>query len=66
MTRVARLDEDMWTELFLDETDYLTKELDSLIENRAEYADALKAKDADRLRALLKHGKEKKATAGGN
>ena len=66
MTRVARLDEDMWTELFLDDTDYLTKELDILIENLSEYADALKAKDADRLRALLKDGKEKKATAGGN
>ena len=66
MTRVARLDEDMWTELFLDDTDYLTKELDILIENLSEYADALKAKDADRLRALLKDGKEKKAPAGGN
>ena len=66
MTRVARLDEDMWTELFLDDTDYLTKELDILIENLSEYADALKAKDADRLRALLKDGREKKATAGGN
>ena len=31
-----------------------------------EIADALKAKDADRLCALLKEGKEKKATAGGN
>ena len=66
MTRVARLDEDMWTELFLDDTDYLTKELDILIENLSEYADALKAKDADQLRALLKDGREKKATAGGN
>ena len=66
MTRVARLDEDMWTELFLDDTDYLTKELDILIENLSEYADALKAKDADRLRALLKDGREKKAAAGGN
>ena len=66
MTRVARLDEDMWTELFLDDADYLTKELDILIENLSEYADALKAKDAARLRALLKDGREKKATAGGN
>ena len=30
------------------------------------YADALKAKDAETLRALLKDGREKKATAGGN
>ena len=66
MTRVARLDENMWTELFLDDADYLTKELDILIGNLSAYADALKAKDADRLCALLKEGKEKKATAGGN
>ena len=66
MTRVARLDEDMWTELFLDDADYLTKELDVLIANLTEFADALKAADAEALRALLKDGREKKATAGGN
>ena len=66
MTRVARLDEDMWTELFLADADYLTRELDVLITHLMEFADALKAKDADSLRALLKDGREKKAAAGGN
>lgn len=66
MTRVARLDEDMWTELFLDDADYLTDELDILIGHLQEYADALKSKDAEHLRALLRDGREKKATAGGN
>ena len=66
MTRVARLDEDMWTELFLDDADYLTAELDELIAHLSEYANALKAKDAKALHALLKDGREKKATAGGN
>ena len=66
MTRVARLDEAMWTELFLDDADYLTDELDVLIDHLREYADALKAKDAERLCALLRDGREKKATAGGN
>ena len=66
MTRVARLDEDMWTELFLDDSDYLIKELDILIQNLADYADALKARDAERVRALLKEGRELKASAGGN
>ena len=66
MTRVARLDEDMWTELFLDDADYLTKELDILIGNLQEYADALKTGDSQRLHDLLKDGREKKATAGGN
>ena len=66
MTRVARLDEDMWTELFLDDADYLTRELDILVQHLTEYLDALKEKDAEKLRALLKDGREKKATAGGN
>ena len=66
MTRVARLDEDMWTELFLDDADYLVKELDILIENLTAYSQALKSGDAERVRALLKEGRELKATAGGN
>ena len=65
MTRVARLDEDMWTELFLDDADYLTGELDELIGHLTEYAQALKNRDSERLRALLKDGREKKAAVGG-
>ena len=66
MTRVARLDEDMWTELFLDDADYLTTELDELIVHLREYADAIRAHDAQALRTLLRDGREKKASAGGN
>ena len=66
MTRVARLDEDMWTELFLDDADYLTTELDELIVHLREYADAIRAHDAQALRALLRDGRVKKASAGGN
>ena len=66
MTRVARLDEDMWTELFLDDADYLTKEVGELIRHLTEYQEALQARDAEKLHALLKDGREKKASAGGN
>ena len=66
MTRVARLDENMWTELFLDDADFLTSELDILIGHLTEFSQALKARDAEALRALLRDGREKKATAGGN
>lgn len=65
MTRVAHLDEDMWTELFLDNCDYLTQQLDIFIKNLQEYQTALKARDAQALRELLKEGREKKAAAGG-
>ncbi len=66
MTRVARLDENMWTELFLDDADYLTAEVEELISHLQEYRDALAARDEDRLRALLKEGRELKSSAGGN
>lgn len=66
MTRVAYLDEDMWTELFLDDADYLTKELDILIKNLTDYKDALNKKDRDTLHSLLKEGRECKIQAGGN
>ena len=66
MTRVARLDEDMWTELFLDDADYLTKELGILIGHLEDYRAALEARDAQQLHDLLKEGRELKATAGGN
>ncbi|NBI11117.1 prephenate dehydrogenase [Colidextribacter sp. OB.20] len=66
MTRVARLDEDMWTELFLDDADFLTGELGVLIGHLEEYREALEARDARRLHDLLREGRELKATAGGN
>ena len=66
MTRVARLDEDMWTELFLDDADYLTKEVGELILHLTEYQEARQNRDAETLHALLKDGREKKAAAGGN
>ena len=66
MTRVAHLDEAMWTELFLDDADYLTEQLEILIGHLNEYRDALLAKDAERLETLLRQGREQKAKAGGN
>ena len=66
MTRVARLDEDMWTELFLDDEDFLTAELEELSGHLTDYRNALRAKDTQRLHDLLKEGRELKATAGGN
>lgn len=66
MTRVAFMDEDMWTELFLLNADYLTGQVHLLIENLKEYEKALREKDADTLKFLLKDGREMKTKAGGN
>lgn len=65
LTRVAKLDENMWTELFLDNSDQLADEVELLIDELTPYLEALRSQDADRLRTLLKDGREKKATAGG-
>lgn len=63
MTRVARLDEAMWTELFQLNQQPLLQELDCLIDHLSEYRDALRAGDEAALRALLKEGRERKALA---
>ncbi len=60
LTRVASLNETMWTELFLDNADNLGRELDGIIEALSAYRDALKAGDAETLKALLKEGRERK------
>ena len=60
LTRVAKLNETMWTELFLDNADYLGQELDRLIAALAAYRDALAAGDADGLQNLLREGRERK------
>lgn len=64
MTRVAKLDEEMWTELFLEDADFLSRELDLLIHHLSEYKQALDARDAVQLCALLRDGREKQAAAG--
>ena len=60
LTRVAKLNENMWTELFLDNADYLCRELDGLISGLTAYRDALAAGDAETLRNLLREGRERK------
>ncbi len=56
-TRVSRLNEDMWTELFLENKEHLLNELDLLITSLQEYREAIVADDADTLRALLRDGR---------
>lgn len=60
LTRVARLNETMWTELFLENRDHLIDEIDTLIESLTAYREALDKDDAERLRVLLKDGSERK------
>ena len=65
MTRVAWLNPEMWSELFLDNRDNLLKEISSLIDNLNLYRDALENKDKELLRRLLEEGKRKKEEVDG-
>jgi prephenate dehydrogenase len=60
LTRVAKLNENMWTELFLMNKQPLIDEIDCIIARLTEYRDAISAEDADGLRELLKAGRELK------
>lgn len=63
LTRVAYLNENMWTELFLDNKDNLIFELDNIINELKKYSDAMKNDDPETLRQLLKDGREAKERA---
>ena len=63
LTRVAYLNENMWTELFLENKDNLIFELDYLIEELKKYSDSMKNDDAVDLKKLLKEGREAKERA---
>ena len=59
LTRVAKLNETMWTELFLDNAEHLGFELDCIIHSLQEYRDAIAAGDAQTLCRLLREGRER-------
>ena len=60
LTRVAKLNENMWAELFIDNGDNLSNEIESLIAELSKYNEAIKNKDFDGLKELLKRGRELK------
>lgn len=60
MTRVAYLDEAMWTELFMENKDNLLNELDKFISELEEYRNALESEKKDALAELLHEGKNRK------
>ena len=65
MTRVAWLDADMWTELFLENDDYLLGELDTIISCLQQFRTSIADGDADTLRARLNYGKHRKEEVDG-
>lgn len=60
MTRVARLNEGMWTELFFDNREALLPEVDGLVARLTAYRDALRDGDREAMMTLLREGRETK------
>ncbi|MCR5302299.1 MAG: prephenate dehydrogenase [Lachnospiraceae bacterium] len=60
MTRVAKLNEEMWADLFLANKDALLFEINRLSEHLEEYADCLVSEDRDKLVELLRNGRIRK------
>ncbi len=60
LTRVAYLNENMWTELFFENKTHLLNEVDGLIDRISEYRDALKNDDRELMKKLLADGKHAK------
>lgn len=65
LTRVAWLNPDMWTDLFLANSDYLIPEIDGLINELTKYRDAMEKHDGAALRTLLDDGRRIKEEVDG-
>ena len=66
MTRVAWLNPGMWAELFLENKDYLLRELSMVIEHLNEYKTALEQDDREELIRLLDDGRRRKEEVDGH
>lgn len=64
VSRVANINDGLWSRLFLDNNEALTEELDELIGNLSAIRDAVAAGDEPGLRGLLKRAGDIKRQAG--
>lgn len=60
MTRIATMNEEMWTMLFMQNRRSLLCELDTLIENLTDYRNALAADDTEAVHELILQGRLRK------
>lgn len=64
VSRVANINAPLWAELFLENRQPLTQELDLLIDNICAIKNAIEAEDGPALTALLQKGKDVKEALG--
>ncbi len=65
MTRVATLNDTMWTELFLENRDNLLHEIDNIVSALTDFREALAADDGEKLSFLLREGTADKSRIDG-
>lgn len=65
MTRVAYLNEEMWTELFMENRDNLLDEINRFMNEMAKYKEALETANCTGLKDLLREGKNRKLEVDG-
>lgn len=65
LTRVAKLNPDMWTELFLENKEFLCDEIDGLIQRLTSYRDAIINESKEELHKLLDEGSKRKVLVDG-
>ena len=65
LTRVAALNPNMWTELFLENKDNILYEINTILDHITEYRDAIENDDSDTLRNLLEEGRRRKVEVDG-
>lgn len=63
MTRVAKLDADMWTELFMQNREPLLSELEGILQRLGDFRDTLAKGNAVKMREMLSAGREQKVEA---
>ena len=61
MTRIAGVDEDVWTRLYILNREKVSEELSTLIKNLNEYLLAFNNNDEQLLKKLLMEGRKAKA-----
>lgn len=63
LSRVSKLNVRLWSELFLENADYLADEIELLSANLLKYSEAIRANDREKLEELLRDGSESKKIA---
>lgn len=64
VSRVARINADMWTELFIDNKDALVREIDDLVSNLMKFKYCIVNEDAESLHDLMEKGNKIKEEIG--